>query len=676
MPTPTHLYRGQHLIPLEKEPDFFTAILPSQQVAAEVSQMNEVQDLKRVFDKVYKIRTRDFQQEDVMAILRNSQRLECVCHHAYRPLGDPGTRYYLTDKIVLGFEQGLTIRQKEGVLERNGLKFLKSYDSLPDVYLLEVTLSAGKNPLKVCMDLTEQPEVRFAEPNLINRYESFHTPTDDLFRLQWHLRSKDDVELVAGADVGATQAWDIQKGSRDVIVGILDDGFDLFHPDFQGPGKVVGARDFADNDFSPDPSAAAGDFHGTPVAGVAIGEENGQGIVGAAPGCAFMPVRFNLSADDNMMFELFEYAGRRAHILSNSWGPVPVFSPLSSLQYEQMKTLVESGGPDGKGCTILFAAGNYNAPLLDMDNTAFEWRHPTQGIRVTRGAILNGYAAHPHVIAVAASNSLNKKSAYSNWGKEINVCAPSDNWHPLNPQVRLPGRGIWTTDNEASGLGFSIDSRYTGRFGGTSSATPLTAGVAALVKSTNPALTALEIKEILQNTADKITDTNPDPVLGQQKGTYDATGHSEWFGFGKVNAHQAVLAAQASLPTPAPIEAPGEEDPMPSPIATKAGAPIRIVAALVNPKGKETGAETISLLNVSDKDIDLDAWQIKDNRGRVDNIANVSIPSGVMLTFILNNVKLTNSGGNLQLISPDGQVVEAVSYTASDTPKEGWLVKF
>ena len=78
---------------------------------------------------------------------------------------------------------------------------------------------------------------------------------------------------------------------------------------------------------------------------------------------------------------------------------------------------------------------------------------------------------------------------------------------------------------------------------GTSSAAPLVAGVAALVISTNPGLTGTEVKMILQESADKIIDPNPDPVLGLNKGSYDAGGHSEWFGFGRVNAALAVRRA-------------------------------------------------------------------------------------------------------------------------------------
>jgi subtilisin-like proprotein convertase family protein len=105
------------------------------------------------------------------------------------------------------------------------------------------------------------------------------------------------------------------------------------------------------------------------------------------------------------------------------------------------------------------------------------------------------------------------------------------------------GRGITTTDNEIHGSGFTENSEYTDRFGGTSSATPLVAGIASLVISANPNLKAKEVKEILQNTADKIIDTDADPILRTRKGTYDDNGHSEWFGYGKVNAYRAVKKA-------------------------------------------------------------------------------------------------------------------------------------
>jgi len=276
---------------------------------------------------------------------------------------------------------------------------------------------------------------------------------------------------------------------------------------------------------------------------------------GVAPGCSFMPVRFPLNRDDDFEATAFEYIGNYADVISCSWGPVPVLAPLNQKLYNTLHTLATEGGPRKKGCVIVFAAGNYNAPINDPNNTSFFWEL-SGTVRETAGQILNGYATHPDLISVAASTSLNKKAAYSNWGEEISVCAPSNNFAPLpEPPIETQGYSIWTTDNEGIGPGtdFTPGDRFTGRFGGTSSATPLVAGVAALVISANPFLTAVQVKNILQQTADKLQDSNNDPYLGINKGIPNAQGFCEWFGYGKVNAASAVAKAK-EMAAPETIE--------------------------------------------------------------------------------------------------------------------------
>ncbi len=538
-----YFFRGGKKIDLEKEEEFFTCYLKDKEQLESIRALPGVKQVKSVQNKIFKIQVSSSQRDTIMNRCR-SKEIGSVCHHAYKPANASNTRYYLSDQIIAKFKADLSDQDVEKILKEEGLRLVKEYPGNSSMFLLQVTSTAGKNPIKVANLLAQRGEVEWAEPNLINRFQKFHTPTDTLFNRQWHLRSWTAPDLVQGADVSATEAWEITRGSRDIVVALLDDGFDLSHPDFSATDKVVRPKDYVDGDANPFPVTAAGDYHGTPCAGVAIAEENDQGVVGIAPGCAFMPVRFPIGADDDLLWEIFHFVGQYADVISCSWGPPPVYAPLHQMMADKFQELATSGGPRKKGCVIVFASGNYNAPLEDLENDSFEWRHPVYGQVQTTGPILNGYCTHSDIVSVSASTSLNTKAAYSNWGKDISVCAPSNNFHPLDPYAWVPGRGIWTTDNEEFGDDFTDGSRFTGRFGGTSSAAPLTAGVAALVLSVNPALTARQVKQILQETAVQITDNQADPVLGLEKGTYDENGHSEWFGFGKVDAAKAVKHAR------------------------------------------------------------------------------------------------------------------------------------
>ncbi len=671
------LQRGGESIKIAKEPEHFTAILPERMLLKDVHKISEVEKVKQVFRTVYKIKTSESNRDGIMDKLRKDLKTKAVIHHAYNPIGDEATRYYITDTIIVRLAPGTKARDIDDLLQLHGLQFVKNYPGLPRTYLFKVTSSAGKNPVKVSLDLINNPKVEMAEPNLINRFAKAYTPTDTLFKKQWHLKSRTDIELVKGADVDAPAAWNITRGRRKVVVAVIDDGFDLNHPDLRGNGKkIVHPKDFVDGDSFPFPRAANNDYHGTPCAGVAIGEENGSGIVGVAPGCGFLPIRFDLAADDNTLYEIFDYAGQHADVISCSWGPVPVYAPLHSLLHKKFSELAKKGGPRKKGCVIVFAAGNFNAPLNDPLNKGFKWRHPGTGItKNTPGPIVNGNCTHPDVVAVSASTSQNRKAAYSNWGKDVCVAAPSNNWHPLDPSAKVPGRSIWTTDNETFGLDFTASSRYTGSFGGTSSATPLVAGIAALMISANPKITAKEVKKILKETADKIEDAKKDSILKHNKGKYKR-GRCDWFGYGKVNAAQAVKAAKA-LGTP--IVDPPPVDVQPAPTSPKAlSEGLYIIAALANVKGRESGNERVSILNTTNQQIDLKGWSIENKSGRRHKIGkSTSLAAGEVYNHRLSrSVSLSNRGDRIRLINPDGVQVHEAVYKAADAKKEGWTIRF
>ena len=261
-----------------------------------------------------------------------------------------------------------------------------------------------------------------------------------------------------------------------------------------------------------------------------------------------MPIQTTGYLDDTSIEQLFDWAiNQGADVISCSWSPASVYFPLSR-RMSRAVNKAATKGREGKGCVVLFSAGNANRPVEGKVQEAGWPKNILGGLT----SWLSGFAIHPDVITVSACTSLNRKAAYSNWGRHISVAAPSNNAPPsmalssgtfdTGPPIRtnLPGRVVITSDR--TGPDGYTPSDYTG-FGGTSSACPLVAGIVGLMLSANPDLTAREVKQLLQGTTDKIIDKNPDPQLGQSYGSYDRNGHSFWFGYGKVNAYEAVKAA-------------------------------------------------------------------------------------------------------------------------------------
>jgi subtilisin family serine protease len=342
-----------------------------------------------------------------------------------------------------------------------------------------------------------------------------------MFPQQWHLGPA----VIGGVDVdehaNVLAAWDVTRG-RGATVCIIDDGVDVDHKEFQSAGKLLSPRSVS-QPRSDDPRPSEGDNHGTGCAGVACADGVRQAS-GVAPGARLMPVRLVSGLGSQDEADAFVWAtDHGADVISCSWGPIdgkwwepndPVHRQVVPLP-DNTRLAIEyaiTNGRGGKGCVITWAAGN-GAEKVDND----------------------GYASYEKVIAVAACNDQGQQSQYSDFGDAIWCSFPSSNGEPS----RTPG--IWTTDRSGregynSGdvsLGDAAGD-YTNSFGGTSSAAPGVAGVAALIVSANPALRWEEVKNILRETADHIDDG---------PGEYDANGHSDRYGFGRVNAGNAVQAA-------------------------------------------------------------------------------------------------------------------------------------
>ena len=525
------MMRGTELFEVESERSFFTALLENDKDEGKIGSLISPKSSKKMGQRLLKIEVDQADRDAAMAKLRSKDG-KVVCHHAYRVPGKEGTRYYITDLLIVR----VLPRTDDliSLLSIHGLELHKECKGTDDTFVVRVTDKAGKNPLKVAHDLLQRPEVVYAEPNFLERY-CLSAPSGRIdWGKLWHLDA-----------ISARQAWAHTKGERKVVIAVVDDGCDLSHPAFGWPDtdKVKHSTDFVDGDEKPwsDNPAVESGTHGTACAGLAVAEESENGVVGVAPGCAFMPVL--MPALERMELEtvnvrhMFEIVGRKADVISCSWSSVPCYDPIPRSIAEVFDKIVMEGGPHGNGTIICFAAGNHNAPIRDDDNQHFKYKpHPSDAeTQVVDSRILNGYAAYPNTIAVAAITSDNQKAHYSNWGKEITVCAPSDNFDPLSDRP-LSGKKLFTTDSEECGPGYEAGQRFTD-FGGTSGACPIVAGVAGLVRSVRRNLTALQVKAIIEETADTI------PTIGNDSRERFINGHSLSFGYGRVNAHKAVEKA-------------------------------------------------------------------------------------------------------------------------------------
>lgn len=415
-----------------------------------------------------------------------------------------------TGDLFVEFKAGATDSQRQAVVDEFKLTIKEARGD--EGFILSVT-PASPNPIKVAAALQANSSISIAEPDLASRIGPKAAVADAYVADQWHLRNTgmhrgSRVGFVKGADARVVDAWaGIQGyGRAEVIVAVIDDGFDLTHPDLAMPGKVVHPWDFSRN--SADPRPGLGDWHGTACAGVAVASLNGGSVIGAAPGCTLMPIRWGRDLSDAQLEAWFTYAASKgASVVSCSWGARNPYFPLSTRAYRAITSCARNGR-GGKGCVIVFAAGNLNH---DIDDPV--------------GLTVDGFATHPDVIAVAACTSRDERSDYSNFGQAISVCAPSSG---------AGGWGILTSDvtgvdsQTGMALGYS-EGDYTGDFGGTSSACPLVAGICGLVLSIRPDLTAAEVKDVLQHTARKIG-----PSEAYQNN------HSPLFGYGCVDAAAAI----------------------------------------------------------------------------------------------------------------------------------------
>ena len=346
--------------------------------------------------------------------------------------------------------------------------------------IYSVSFPADLNISDVITKVMATGSVAYAEPVYLNQMD--YTPNDPQIASQYQ-----------NAKINLYNAWDVWKGDTNTVVGIVDSGTDWDHPDLAGnikynwndpidgtdndnDGFIDNFRGWDVSENDNDPMVVNSD-HGSHVSGCAAAvTDNGVGVAGPAFRCKFLPVKVSLDASstsiDNGYDGIVYAADHGADVINCSWGRTGGIS-----QFEQD--------------VITYATIDMDALVVAASgNDGLEEEHYP--------------SSYKYVLSVAATTSTDSKAGFSNFGYSIDVCAP--------------GNQIYST---------VFNDTYTA-YSGTSMASPIAAGCAAIVKSRFPTMNALQVGEQLRITCDDI---------------YSASGNTPYrnkLGKGRVNLFTAI----------------------------------------------------------------------------------------------------------------------------------------
>lgn len=351
----------------------------------------------------------------------------------------------IPNHVIIKFKTPQEYQEYQTLTQEVGLRVYKMYSVLN---IMSAEITTGKNVQEVIAECQKFPQVEYAEPDY--KLFALETPDDPDFDRLWGLNNIGQTGGVFDADIDAPEAWDRQKGSKQVLVAIIDTGIDYNHPDLQvnmwrNPGEIpnnqrdddnngfvddVFGWDFANNDADP----MDDNIHGTHVSGTvgAVGNNN-RGVVGVNWQVSLMALKF-LSSDgsgstSDAVDAIIYGANNGANIMNNSWGGGGFSQALKdAIEYAQTK-----------GVLFVAAAGN-------------ESRDTDQSPNYPSNYELD------NVVSVAASTDRDNLASFSNFGKKsVDLAAPGENIYSTTPGNRYQS------------------------LSGTSMATPHVAGAAALI---------------------------------------------------------------------------------------------------------------------------------------------------------------------------------------------------
>jgi subtilisin family serine protease len=478
-----------------------------------LNEMEPVLSYPEVGVEVYRRRERS---ERSMEELRKELDESPATRFAGRVLVDEKSRepVLYTENLFVKFSDGKDRDQCAAVLREAGLTVKRELPYAANAYFVAAPEGTGQRVFEIAHELLRRDDVEYCHPELVRPLGRRAISSQ-----QWHLKATTVDNQWVNESANVEAAHTITEGEG-VTIAVIDTGIDIDHEEFSGPGKVVAPRDTTANDTNPRPSRRA-EKHGTACAGVACASGR-FGASGVAPRAKLMPIRMISQLGSQAEAEAFYWAAENgADVISCSWGPADGYwkdgkDPIHDMQVplpDSTRLAIDyavTNGRGGLGCVVFFAAGNGNE---SVDN--------------------DGYASYDRVLAVAACNDQGRRSVYSDYGEAVFCAFPSSDlpWPEQDRPAPLTP-GIWTTDRTGR-AGYSDDD-YTNSFGGTSSACPGAAGVAALVLSSNESLRWDAVRDLMRRSCDRI-----DPECGK----YDEKGHSHLYGHGRLNAEKAARSA-------------------------------------------------------------------------------------------------------------------------------------
>jgi len=374
-------------------------------------------------------------------------------------------------------------------------------ETLPGIDVHRLGLIPGTDLAAALAALRRDPRVAFAEPDYCLHLAST-VPDDPYFSFQWALRNTGQPLAPPsfkipsgkpGADIKAGEAWDLIPGGAATIVGVVDTGVDLTHPDLVDHILSPGI-DFPNNDFN----AQDDHGHGTHVAGIIAAEvNNGLGVAGVNAHAMILPVKvFNRNAVGLTSWVangIVWAASNGARVINMSLGGRDVV-------VNQTLELAIKFAFD-RNVVLVAAAGN--------DGTAGVWYPAAYDDYVLAAAATD---QNDHYV----SRSMTDGAFGSNFGPEVDVAAPGldilSTW----------GIGLYQRGHPGF-PGYVYD-------WGTSMSTAYVSGLASLIISYRPELTNRQVMTVIRLSAD---DVNADILPGRD----------DFLGYGRINALKAIQLA-------------------------------------------------------------------------------------------------------------------------------------